>query len=83
MKRRYFIIDLPNEHVINALRVRLGITVFSTYNEDRTKVSVKTTENLISNSGKSLKTLFQKGFSTEYTFEEWKVIVNGWSNEEV
>lgn len=83
MKRRYFIIDLPNEHVINALRVRLGITVFSTYNEDRTKIFVKTTEDLIANDNKPFDKIFPPAFTTEYTLDEVRIIVNGWSNEEV
>jgi len=78
MKRRYFIIDLPNENVIHALNVRLGETVSSIYNADSTKVFVKTTEDFITNSSRPFNTIFPPALSTEYTLDEVRVIVNEW-----
>jgi hypothetical protein len=83
MKRRYFIIDLPNDNVINALGIRLGGNVSDTYNEDKTKVFIKTTQELIINSGKSFKNIFPPAFTNEYTLEEVRIILKGWGNNTI
>lgn len=82
MNRRYFIIDLPNENVINALGVRLGNVVTDIYNEDNTKVFIKTTDDLINGSKKSFNTIFPPALSNEYTLEEARDIVNSWRDNE-
>jgi hypothetical protein len=82
MNRRYFIIDLPNENVIHALGVRLGNVVTDIYNEDNTKVFIKTTDDLINNSNKSFNTIFPPSLANEYTLEEVRDIVNSWRDNE-
>ena len=79
--RRYFIIQVPNENVIDAMSVRLGDNVTDTYNADNTELYVKTTNELISDSNKSFNSIFPPAFTTEYTLDEVRVELKSWYPE--
>ena len=72
-ERRYFFIRLPNENVIHALDVCIGLNSTQRYNLADDVLYVKTTPELIDskvNSGVSLNTIFPAGLTTEVTYQE-------------
>ena len=87
MNRRYFIIELPNQNMIQALEVCIGIAETQRYSLDNSKLFVKTNQNLIDEKQQSfdIENLLNSQFVTEYTLEEVKTILNNsdWQNDEL
>lgn len=72
-KRRYFIIEVPNENVVDALDLCIGENDTQRYSLDGSKLYVKTNDELIKkkeNQGKKLSKILPSGLATEYTHDE-------------
>ena len=86
--RQYFIIKVPNENVIHSLNVCIGFNSTQMYNNNNDKLFVKCTKNLVAaecDKGVKLNKIFPPGLTTEYTYEEIKVILQGeeWQTSEL
>lgn len=71
--RKYYIITIPNEHMIQALDICIGDNETQRWSLDKTKLLVKTTDTLIDekiNSGVRSTKIFPNGLTTEHTYEE-------------
>jgi hypothetical protein len=80
MERRYFFITIPNENMVHALDVFLGVNVNPRYNIAKDVVGIKTTQDLIDakvNSGVGINTIFPSGLTTEVTEEVYKSTMEG------
>jgi hypothetical protein len=88
MTRRYFIIDVPNENIIHSLNVCIGLNITQRYSLDSSLLFVKTNAFCIDKEvkkGVKLNQIFPPGLTTEYTYEEIKVILQGeeWQTAEL
>jgi predicted type IV restriction endonuclease len=88
MKRRYFIVKIPNENVIHSLNVCIGLNITQKYNLDKSLLYVKTNSDCILKELEKdvrLNKVFPPGLTTEYTYEEILVILQGeeWQTAEL
>ena len=85
MARQYFIIRVPNENVIHSLNVCIGLNITQRYNLAKDELYVKTNQAYIDKEvgkGVSLNQIFPPGLTTEYTYEEISVILQGYEWQE-
>jgi len=78
MTRRYFIIKNPNEHMLDALSIRIGHNIEVRHSLDNSKGFIKTNQELITdkvNKGTSINSIFPPGVTTEYNLDEVRVIL--------
>jgi len=87
MERRYFIIELPNQNMSQALDICIGLNSTQRYSLDGNKLLVKTTNELINEKQKTfnIENLLNSVFCTEYTHEEILTIMNTleWQLEDI
>lgn len=72
-EREYYFVRLPNDNVIHALDVCIGLNDTQRYNLAEDVIYVKTTPELIDskiNGGVGRSTLFPPGLTTQVTYEQ-------------
>ena len=78
--RKYYIIKIPNENVIHSLNVCIGFNSTQRYNIAKDKLYIKTDDYQVAaecDKGVKMNQIFPPGLTTEYTYEEIKVILQG------